>query len=48
MIVGGISSQAASRSPKLAQAADKIQGWLQDLGVSSGARSRPTATPAPG
>jgi predicted PurR-regulated permease PerM len=36
MIVGGISSQAAALSPKLAQAADKIQGWVQDLGVSSG------------
>jgi predicted PurR-regulated permease PerM len=36
MIVGGISSQASALSPKLAQGADKIQGWLQDLGVSSG------------
>jgi hypothetical protein len=35
MIVGGISSQASDLSPKLAQGADKIQGWLQDLGVSS-------------
>jgi predicted PurR-regulated permease PerM len=36
MIVGGITSQASDLSPKLAQGADKIQGWLQDLGVSSG------------
>jgi predicted PurR-regulated permease PerM len=36
MIVGGVSSQASALSPKLAQGADKIQGWLQDLGVSSG------------
>jgi predicted PurR-regulated permease PerM len=36
MIVGGISSQASELSPKLAQGADKIQGWLHDLGVSSG------------
>ena len=36
MIVGGISSQASALSPKLAQGADKIQGWLHDLGVSSG------------
>jgi predicted PurR-regulated permease PerM len=36
MIVGGISSQASRPPPKLAQGADKIQGWLQDLGVSSG------------
>ena len=36
MIVGGISSQASDLSPKLAQGADKIQGWLKDLGVSSG------------
>ena len=36
MIVGGISSQASALTPKLAQGADKIQGWLQDLGVSSG------------
>ena len=36
MIVGGISSQASALTPKLQQAADKIQGWLQDLGVSSG------------
>jgi putative heme transporter len=35
MVVGGISSQASSLSPKLAQGADKIQAWLQDLGVSS-------------
>ena len=35
MIVGGISSQASDLAPKLAQGADKIQGWLQDLGVSS-------------
>jgi predicted PurR-regulated permease PerM len=35
MIVGGVSSQAAALSPELAQGADKIQGWLQDLGVSS-------------
>ena len=35
MIVGGISSQASALTPKLAQGADKIQGWLQDLGVSS-------------
>jgi predicted PurR-regulated permease PerM len=36
MIVGGVTSQASELSPKLAQGADKIQGWLQDLGVSSG------------
>jgi predicted PurR-regulated permease PerM len=36
MIVGGVSSQASALSGKLAQGADKIQGWLQDLGVSSG------------
>ena len=35
MVVGGISSQASDLTPKLAQGADKIQGWLQDLGVSS-------------
>jgi predicted PurR-regulated permease PerM len=35
MVVGGISSQASDLAPKLAQGADKIQGWLQDLGVSS-------------
>src|SRR3954453_307682 len=35
MVVGGISSQASSLTPKLAQGADKIQGWLQDVGVSS-------------
>src|SRR4051794_9208659 len=35
MIVGGISSQTSALTPKLAQGADKIQGWLQDLGVSS-------------
>jgi putative heme transporter len=36
IIVGGISSQASALTPKLAQGADKIQGWLHDLGVSSG------------
>ena len=36
MVVGGISSQASDLSPKLAQGADKIQGWLQDLGVELG------------
>jgi putative heme transporter len=36
MIVGGVTSQASALSPKLTQAADKIQGSLQDLGVSSG------------
>ena len=36
MIVRGISSQASALAPKLAQGADKIQGWLHDLGVSSG------------
>jgi len=36
IIVGGISSQASALSPKLAHGADKIQGWLHDLGVSSG------------
>jgi putative heme transporter len=36
MIVGGVSSQASALSPRLAQGADSIQGWLQDLGVSSG------------
>jgi putative heme transporter len=35
MIVGGVSSQASALSPELAQGADRIQGWLQDLGVSS-------------
>jgi predicted PurR-regulated permease PerM len=35
MIVGGISSQTSSLTPKLAHGADKIQSWLQDLGVSS-------------
>jgi putative heme transporter len=35
MIVGGITSQASELSSQLTQAADKIQGWLQDLGVSS-------------
>jgi putative heme transporter len=35
MVVGGISSQASDLSPELAQGADKIQAWLQDLGVSS-------------
>jgi putative heme transporter len=35
MIVGGISSQASSITPKLSQGGDKIQGWLQDLGVSA-------------
>jgi predicted PurR-regulated permease PerM len=35
MIVGGVSSEASALSGKLAQGADKIQGWLQDLGVSS-------------
>src|SRR5690242_316176 len=36
MIVGGISSQASELTPKLAQGAHKIEGWLHDLGVSSG------------
>jgi predicted PurR-regulated permease PerM len=36
MIVGGITSQASALTPKLEQGADKIQGWLQDLGVGSG------------
>jgi predicted PurR-regulated permease PerM len=35
MIVGGVSSQASTISAKLTQGADKIQGSLQDLGVSS-------------
>jgi putative heme transporter len=35
MIVAGITSQASSLSSQLQQGADKIQGWLQDLGVSS-------------
>jgi predicted PurR-regulated permease PerM len=34
MIVGGVSSQAAALTPKLAHAADTIEGWLADLGVS--------------
>jgi len=36
LVVRGITSQASDLQPKLAQGADKIQGWLQDLGVSSG------------
>jgi putative heme transporter len=36
MIVGGITSQASALTPKLEQGADKIQGWLHDLGVGSG------------
>lgn len=35
MIVGGISGQASALTPKLAKGADKIRGWLQDLGVSA-------------
>jgi predicted PurR-regulated permease PerM len=35
MIVRGISDQASALTPKLSQGADKLQGWIQDLGVSS-------------
>jgi putative heme transporter len=48
MIVAGISSQASDLSPKLAQGADKIQGWLQDLGVSAGSAQQANSDAAAG
>jgi predicted PurR-regulated permease PerM len=36
LILDGIGSQSAGISAHLTTAADKIQGWLQDLGVSDG------------
>ncbi len=36
LILDGIGSQSASISGHLTAAADKIQGWLQDLGISDG------------
>jgi predicted PurR-regulated permease PerM len=36
LILDGIGSQSAGISDHLTTAADKIQGWLQDLGVSDG------------
>ena len=35
LVVGGISAQSGDISAKLNQAADKIQGWLADLGVDN-------------
>ena len=35
LVVGGISAQSGDISTKLNQALDKIQGWLDDLGVDN-------------
>ena len=35
MVVAGISSQADDLTSRLQGAADEIQGWLEDLGVSA-------------
>jgi putative heme transporter len=35
VVLGGISSQADSLTTQLQHAADKIEGWLQDLGVNT-------------
>lgn len=35
MIIGGVSSQSSDLTSKLQQGADRIQGWLEDLGVSA-------------
>jgi predicted PurR-regulated permease PerM len=36
LVLDGIGSQSAGISQHLTQGADKIQGWVQDLGVSDG------------
>jgi predicted PurR-regulated permease PerM len=45
LVIGGISSQSSEIGSTAGNAADKMQGWLQDLGVdSSGAASANAAT----
>jgi putative heme transporter len=40
MILGGISSQSGNLTSRLQDAAHKIQGWLEDVGVSHGTAQR--------
>jgi predicted PurR-regulated permease PerM len=35
LVLGGISSESGSLTGHLQEAADEIQGWLEDLGVDS-------------
>jgi len=44
IVVGGIASQGDSISSFASQAADKIQGWLSDLGLSDSASSSSTSS----
>ncbi|HVN61185.1 MAG TPA: AI-2E family transporter [Gaiellaceae bacterium] len=44
IVVGGITSQGDSISSYASQAADKIQGWLSDLGLSDSASSSTTSS----